>query len=169
MLHPIQLSEPYPTTEGICPDALSLRIISPAYASPTSELNAILQYFYHSLFFDKKGRGDIADALMGIAVTEMHHLELLGKTVLALGAAPVFSLYPPAGFNFYSAKYVAYSRSLTNMLEDDILGEKRAIAGYEKMLKCLKNELVSNIISRILQDEKLHLATLEKILSEFKC
>ena len=55
------------------------------------------------------------------------------------------------------------------MLEDDIIGERHAIAGYEKMLKSLKNEQVKAIISRIIEDERLHLATLEKILSGFKC
>ena len=54
-----------------------------------------------------------------------------------------------------------------NMLEDDIIGEKHAISGYERMLKCLKNEQVKAIISRILQDEKLHLQMLESILNKF--
>ena len=53
------------------------------------------------------------------------------------------------------------------MLEDDVIGERRAIAGYKKMLKCLKNEQVSAIISRILKDELLHLEKLESILCGF--
>lgn len=169
MPKPLQLSEPYPTTEDVSPDAYSLRIISPAYASSQSELNAILQYIYHSLFFERKGYHDIADTLTGIAISEMHHLDLLGGTILALGASPVYAQYPSTGFNFYSAKYVAYACTLKNMLEDDIIGERHAIAQYERMLKCLKSQPVIAIISRILEDEKLHLKTLEKILSEFKC
>lgn len=169
MPKPLILQEPYPTTEDISPDAYSLRIISPAYAWSYGELNAILQYIYHSFFFGKKGYDDIANTLTSIAIAEMKHLDILGQTILALGAAPVFTEFPPNRFNFYSTKYVAYSRTLKNMLEDDILGERRAISSYEKMLKCLKNKSVSEIIARILEDERLHLATLEKILSEFKC
>lgn len=168
MPKPLILQEPYPTTEGISSDAYSLRIISPAYAWSYGELNTILQYVYHSFFFDKKGYTDIAETLMSIAVAEMKHLELLGKTILALGAAPVYTQFPPNRFNFYSTKYVAYSRTLKNMLEDDLLGEKHAVSSYEKMVKCLKNQSVAKIIDRILQDEKLHVAALEKILSEFK-
>ncbi len=167
MLEPIRVNEPYPTTDGLTPDAYSLRIISPAYASSVSELNAILQYVYHSFFFNKNCYVDLAKLLKGIAVTEMHHLDLLGETVLALGAAPIYSQYPSCAFNFYSTKYVAYSGSLQNMLEDDILGERRAIAAYRKMLGCLKNEQVKNIISRILADEVLHLEKLESALAEF--
>lgn len=168
MPKPLILQEPYPTAEGVSQDAYSLRIISSAYASSVGELNAILQYVYHSFFFEKEGYKDIAETLMNIAVAEMIHLELLGKTILALGAAPVYTQFPPNRFNFYSAKYVAYSRTLKNMLEDDLLGERRAVASYERMLKCLKNQSVAKIISRILEDEKLHVSTLEKILNEFK-
>lgn len=169
MPKPLIVDEPYPTTDGICPDAYSLRVISPAYASSESELNAILQYIYHSFFFEKQGYDDIAQTLTEIAIAEMKHLDLLGSTILALGAAPVYARYPAAGFNFYSAKYVSYSCTLRNMLEDDIRGERHAIASYENMLKCLKNPQVKAIIARILEDEKLHLARLEAILKDFKC
>lgn len=168
MPEPIRVNEPYPTADNISPDAYSLRIISPAYATFDGELNAILQYVYHSFFFGKKGYGEIADVLKGMAIAEMCHLNLLGETILALGASPVYSQYPSNPFNFYSTKYVAYSRSLKNMLEDDILGERRAIAAYQKMLRSLKNEQVKAIISRILADEVLHLEKLQIILAEFK-
>ncbi|MDE7330075.1 MAG: hypothetical protein K2N30_03110, partial [Clostridia bacterium] len=55
MPKPMTVNLPFPTTDGICPDALSLRIISPAYASPTGELNTVLQYIYHALVFNAKG------------------------------------------------------------------------------------------------------------------
>ena len=76
---------------------------------------------------------------------------------------------PAVGLYFYSAKYVTYSQSLKYMLEDDIRAEKHAINSYEKMLKLLKNEKVKQIISRILQDEILHLEKFEQLLSDFKC
>lgn len=167
MPKPLTLSKPFPSVEGLLPDAYSLRIISPEYASPTGELNAILQYIYHSFYFKKCGYGDIAETLKSIAVAEMLHLDLLGQTILALGAAPTFCRYPYSGFDYYSTKYVAYSRSLKFMLEDDIIGEKHAIRDYEKMLKLLQNEVVKEIVSRILEDEVLHLETLQNILKDF--
>lgn len=165
---PVAVNQPYPATEGLCPDAYSLRIISPAYASSESELNTVLQYIYHSFFFEKQGHREIAETLVGIAISEMKHLELLGSSILALGAAPVFAQYPATAFNFYSAKYVGYSCTLKNMLEDDLRGERRAIAAYTKMLKCLRNDQVGTIIRRILDDEKLHAERLTQILCDFK-
>lgn len=169
MSKPLIVSEPYPTTDGICPDAYSLSIISPAYASSTGELNAILQYVYQSIIFDKFEKSDIADTLEEIAIAEMIHLKLLGKTIAALGAAPLYCQNPPTSFNFYSAKFVSYTRNFQDMIEDDILGEKHAICQYTKMLARLKNAQVKEIVSRILEDEKLHLAKLQEILQQFKC
>lgn len=169
MPKPLTLQEEFPTTEGLSPDAYSLAVISPAYASPTGELNAILQYFYHYFNFDKRGYKEYARDLESIAIAEMLHLELLGKTIMALGAQPVYCQNPPTAYNFYSAKYVTYSRNLVNMIEDDIISERRAIAQYTKMLSRLKNERVKGIVSRILEDEKLHLDKLNEILRGLKC
>ncbi len=169
MPEPLTLDLPFPSTEKITPDALSLRIISPAYASPSGELTAVLQYIYHSFFFKKEGYKDIADTLMSIAIAEMIHFKLLGETVLALGAAPVYTQYPPNCFNFYSTKFISYSCRLSDMLEDDILGERHAIRAYEHMLCRLKNTQVCAIIERIVGDERLHLQTLKDISERFRC
>ena len=168
MSKPLILNEPYPTTDEICPDAYSLAVISPAYASSTGELNSVLQYLYHSFNFEKQGLNDYAEILESIAIAEMLHLKLLGKMILALGAQPIYCQNPPTAYNFYSAKYVSYSRNLTNMIEDDIMGEKRAIYKYSKMLLRLKNEQVKAIVSRISEDEKLHIEALNEILNKLK-
>ena len=169
MSKPLTLNEPFPTVEGVCPDAYSLAVISPAYASSTGELNAVLQYIYHFFNFNKHGLKEYAETLESIAIAEMLHLKLLGETILALGSPPLYCQNPPTAYNFYSTKFVAYSRNLVNMIEDDIMDEKHAIRQYTRMLTRLKNEQVKAIVSRILEDEKLHLETLKQILSKLKC
>lgn len=168
MPSPLTSNQPFPSTEDIGPDAYSLHVISPAYASSVGELNAILQYTYHALCFKAKGYKEYAGIIEDISVAEMLHLELLGSTITALGAAPVFTANPPGMYNFYSAKYVTYSRTLVCMVEDDIRAEKQAIRGYERMLCLLRNDKIKAIISRILEDEQLHLAAFEKILCGLK-
>lgn len=167
MPKPLILDSPYPAYSDLSGDAFSLNIISPAYASSESELNTVLQYLYHSYFFEREGYGEIHDTLISIAVAEMMHLNLLGKTILALGAQPFFTRFPSCAFDFYSAKYVSYSQSLANMLEDDIIGERRAVSSYNKMLLRLKNPKVAEIVSRVCEDEKLHLKTLQNLYNEF--
>ena len=168
MAKPLKVDKAYPTLEGLCPDAYSLKVISPAYASPTGELNTILQYFYHYFHFIRCKQYDIAQTLESIAVNEMFHFKMLGELITALGASPIYTQSPPSTFNFYSTKYVSYSRTLENMLEDDIYGERRAIESYKRMAMRLKNEQVKSIVLRLAEDEELHLATLKDILSKLK-
>lgn len=169
MPKPLIVDAPYPSLDGLSCDPFSSRIISAAYATPSGELSAILQYVYHSLNFAHCGYKSIADTLMSIAIAEMEHLELLGEALINMGTSPIYTFQPPAQFNFYSTKFVAYSRSLTNMIEDDIMGERHAIYGYEKMLCRLKDGTLKALIVRIIEDEKLHLAELKKILDELSC
>jgi len=67
MSKPMIIDLPYPTTDGIRNDALSLQIISPAYSTSVGELNAVLQYVYNSFCFYKHGLKDCAETLMSIA------------------------------------------------------------------------------------------------------
>ena len=121
------------------------------------------------LNFKKCKKDEYASVIESIAIAEMFHLKLLGNTITALGAQPIYCQNPPTAYNFYSTKYVTYSRDFINMIEDDILGERHAISQYSRMLIRLKNEQVKKIVSRIIEDEKLHLEKLNQILAELKC
>lgn len=166
MSRPLIADKPYPSLDGISPDCRALHIISPAYASSTGELNAILQYNYHAVTFECKGFEEYAELIDSVAVAEMMHLKLLGKLIFALGAQPVYSVCPPAGFNFYSAKFVSYSRTLKNMLEDDVIAERHAVMSYAHMLDRLRNVRVKEVIARILEDEKLHFEAFTRLLAK---
>ena len=52
------------------------------------------------------------------------------------------------------------------MIAVDIRGEREAIAGYESMLCALCNEKVCAVIRRIIEDERIHLAALERAQEE---
>ncbi len=169
MPKPLNAEGEYPSLDSLTCDPCAVRIISPAYATSSGELNTILQYIYHSVSFSCRGDKKRAELLKCIAISEMHHLDLLAEAMIRLGAAPVYTFQPPAQFNFYSTKFVAYSRSLRHMLEDDIMGEKYAIYCYERMLPRLKNDTLRRLICRILEDENLHLEALTKSLEGLSC
>ena len=164
---------PYPSEEGIVCDAQTVRLLAPAYADRRGELTAILQYVYQSMVFS--GRGDVRRArlLADVAVSEMHHLDLLGGALYRSGALPVFTSRPPRLFGFYTAFAVSFSASPQRMILDDIASETEAIRGYEQMLPRLRDEAVAAIVTRILADEKLHLETfraeLESLCREGGC
>ena len=112
MIKPLVAEGAYPSLKNLSCDPYSARIISGAYASSAGELNATLQYIYHSFNFGCADDKERAGLLKSIAVAEMIHLDLLGEALISLGAEPVYSFCPPARYNFYSTKFVAYSRTL---------------------------------------------------------
>ncbi len=169
MPKPLIVDQPYPSLQSLTCDPYSVRIISSAYSTSSGELNAILQYIYHSVNFSCKEDEQRAALLKSIAVAEMKHFDMLAEALIRMGAAPVYTSQPPAQYNFYSTKFVAYSRTLRNMIEDDIMGEKYSIYVYERMLSRLKNDLVKRLICRIIEDERLHLEALEQSLIEMPC
>lgn len=169
-MKPIQLDLPYPPLDCIGCDLQSAKIIFPAYTSAHSELTAILQYIYHSFRFGCKCDRETADILVGIAIAEMHHFDILGEMLLRLGVDPVYTTGLPATpFNFYSTCAVSYSKSVRKMLMDDLSGEIYAAESYDKMLCKLCNEDVAAVIARIKMDEELHVQILKERMRVLFC
>lgn len=155
----------YPSMEEINEDFQTLRLISPTYAGREGELTAILQYVYQSIVFGQLGNESIAKSIMGIAVCEMRHFEILGTLITKLGAAPIFTACPPYPVGYYSASCVNYVRTPRQMLSADICAEENAISQYERILCRIKNPPVASVIARILEDERIHLKEFNKLLS----
>ena len=164
MVKPIALSLPYPTIDGVEKNLLTASKLSVIYAGKHGELNAILQYVYQSFFFNKFKKEEIASTLMGIAVAEMEHLEILGELILSLGQSPVYAECLPYRCNFYSSSNVSYSTNAEKMLLDDIAGEMLAVGDYEKAISEIEDEKVQAILVRIKLDEELHIKVLKDAL-----
>lgn len=163
-MKPLSADIPFPSTENLLPDATSGKIISFAFATQKGELTAILQYVYHSLHFAPVSFEE-SQTLVAIALSEMHHLRVLGATMLKLCVNPRYVQYPNSDC-YFNTSFVAQSTSPQKMIMEDIHGELNAIAEYKKMLFVLKNEDVAAIIQRIIIDEELHLETLKNMLKK---
>lgn len=77
---------PYPTIE-VEKNVAESKLLMPSYSGSAGELTAILTYAFQSYITPRYP--EIAKAMEGVAVVEMHHHELLGKTIYALGGYPV--------------------------------------------------------------------------------
>ena len=149
---------PYPevdVTKNIC-DA---KLLMNDYAGRDSETTAIMQYMYQYYIVDQFDH-DIAHILEEIALTEMHHHEMLGKTIVKLGGDPIISGLGP----FWNGSYVCYTRQLKSMLQADIAGEETAIRNYTKTAICVNEKSVADLIYRIILDEEIHIQKLKQIL-----
>ena len=167
MPKPIKIDLPYPSLNQINKDYKTAYVLAPAFAGGHGELNAILQYIYHFFNFNGVNEKQIADTLIGIAITEMEHLKILGELLYKLGVDPVFTKIPPSKYDFYTTKTISYSKLPVKMLLDDLSGEMLAVKDYQHMVDNICNEQVSSVICRIILDEELHIKVLKDLLKRY--
>lgn len=138
------------------------------YAGINSELTAITQYVYQDFDLFKE-YPEVSEALARIAVIEMRHLELLGKTIKLLGIKPEYkyqSNYPPC-IKFWNSSFVNYDTYIIYALNSNIIQEEIAIKNYKYHLNIINDKYVKELIRRIILDEEVHIECFKKLLQGF--
>ncbi len=164
----VSLNIPYPTLDGVRADKRTVALVRRAYVGRHGELKAVLQYFYHYLYFNKLGCVEVAKIILGIAQCEMRHLEILGQLLTALGDDPVFSPVSPWGTTCDFVSGISYSKTAQKMIMDDISSEMASVCEYESIIERIKDERVQAVLKRITLDEQLHIKVLKDALSDYK-
>lgn len=153
------LGLPYPKIKVYDKNSIYADLIKKSYAGEVSELTAITQYTYHQLITSDY----IKNTLKGIAIVEMHHLEILGELLIALGENPTFLLRKKNKDLYWSSKFIAKDICLKEILLSDIKSEKEAIKQYRKTANIIDDENIIAIINRIILDEELHIKILSNL------
>jgi bacterioferritin len=154
---------PYPTAEADEKSMYEVGLLMPAYGGRASETTAIMSYIYQSYVL-KKNYPDVASCLEKIGITEMTHHELLGTMITSLGGTP----YIGGNTGYWQGGYVNYNKNLMIILNNDIADEKHAIADYKEIIRRSKCEAVRVLVARIIEDEEVHIVTLEGIKEQYK-
>jgi bacterioferritin len=144
---------PYPEIRVRAPSAEYAALLLDDYAGRTSETTAAMQYMYHYLVA-QDGYEWIAELLEDVAIQEMRHKEMLGKTIRLLGGDPRF--YDGEGV-YWDARMVQYKEGFRRQLEADIQAEREAIAQYERHYQMIEDPYIRQLLVRIIADEQLHL------------
>ncbi len=163
-----EVKTPYPkvTThekdEGIIPDLIY------SYSGSKGEFTSLSQYIYQS-FIVKPNENYIglSRLLEQISIKEMQHLEILSQILLSQGINPKFCRYIDNNYNIcssWSSDYLKYITDVKNFILYNISLEKSAINEYNEIVNKSQNENISEIISRIIEDEKSHLEIFNRIL-----
>lgn len=163
-----QSNLPYPTPRVEKQNLEYARMLSQNYAGDVSEDTAVHLYIYQSIVLSEEN-SQIANILEKISIVEMKHLDLLGKTIKLLGLTPKFVTYSPDNIKqFWTSANVNYTTSIMSMLKQDIKAETIAIKTYEKHKNEINDKYIKELLSRIIVDEKLHLAIFEKLYEQQK-
>ncbi|WP_195264284.1 MULTISPECIES: ferritin family protein [unclassified Clostridium] len=153
------LGLPYPKIEISEKNSNYANLIKRSYAGNISELTAVTQYTYQGLI----ANNIIGNILKKIAEVEMHHLEILGELIVALGENPDFSINKKDKKLNWNSKFICTSDSIKDMLLEDIKNEEEAIKLYRKTANSINDENIIAILNRIILDEELHIKILTNL------
>lgn len=144
------------------------KILSLDYASDISEDSAIHLYTYQALILEKT-HPEISKTLKHIAITEMKHLELLGKAIHLLGLPPKYVSYTSDNIKrYWTSSFINYTTFLKNMLKQDIKSESMAIENYRKHKETINDAYIKQLLTRIIEDEQVHLSIFQRLLDQQK-
>jgi len=154
------VNKPYPKIKVAKKSKEIANILSHLYASNESELTAVLQYSYETFLIENE---EIGKVLKDISIVEMHHLEILGKTIHLLGSSPIYADVNYCNTTYWNSDFIYYDKDLITMMDINIEAEKKAIQNYQMVLNVIDDIYVKESIKRILEDEYLHLEIFMKI------
>lgn len=150
---------PYPEIT-VAENPSEAKLLMPVYSGSAGELTAVLTYAYQSYITPKYP--ELAKALKGIAVTEMKHHALLGKTIYALGGYPIMGAR-----TYWNGSFADYTTSPKKYLAENIIAEQNAIMNYERTILNLSTDEVKLLLERIILDEEIHIKIFKELLKEY--
>ncbi len=165
----VKLDIPYPEVRVEEKNPYYADLLSEDYAGRSSETTATLLYSYqHFNTFDSNE--EFSKIIEEIAIVEMKHLEMLGKTIKLLGKEPIYKTCEASRGDcvMWTASNIDYSTRLKEMLEVDIAAESKAIKIYESHKRLIKDKYIKNMLDRIILDEKRHLEIFKSLYEGLK-
>ena len=154
---------PYPNPRVKEPNLSYARMLSVPYAGQGGELSSVLQYQYGHLVCRNAKPALLTDVFAYIAEVEMRHLEILGTLICDLGGAPRFQ---SDGRGAFSAAGLNYGTTPDRLLAAAETSEKNAIAVYQRLMKNIRDEAITEVLARIVNDEEHHAKIFRELISE---
>lgn len=151
---------PYPDIKVEKENIEYAKLLMYPYASMISEDTATHLYMYQSFILDN----NIGKILENIAIVEMHHLEMLAKTINLLGLKPEYKSNDIP----WTSNYVNYNTNLKDILKINIEAETLAIKNYQNLIKVINDKYIRKMLERIIVDEEIHLKIFNDLYNENK-
>ncbi len=157
------VNKPYPKVQVERKNIKYAKLLLEDYSGINGELTEICQYIYQK--FDTSDEDNtFSFVLSKIAIVEMKHLELLGKTIKLLGLNPKFINTNKGYYDYWNSSFIDYNTNKTQMLKLDIEKEKLAINNYLKDIQLIKDKYIQELLYRIIEDEELHIKCFYQLL-----
>lgn len=163
---------PYPEVKISDKNRKYVCTLEELYAGSISELTSVHQLLYQNIAIDNCD-DDLKEALDMIALSEMHHLKMLGDMINQLGGDHRFLVcHDPRCSKgkpiYWHAAYVSYSRMIKRMMIDNIDSKQKKIKKYKNAVNTIENEEITTVLKRILMDEEKHLEIFTEFYEKYK-
>lgn len=151
---------PYPALKVESKNIEYAKMLLHPYASMISKDTSTHLYLYQSFIVDE----EISETLKHIAIVEMHHLDMLARTINLLGLDPKYEVddHP------WTAQYVKYNKNISQMMLTNIKNETLAIKNYRSLIKAIDDRYIKQLLRRIIIDEEIHLKIFNDIYNKVK-
>lgn len=165
-VRPIIMALPYPEIRVAERNREYANILSNDYTGAISEFSAITQYVNHENRMVCE-RCSMAKTIIGIAMAEMIHLQMLGELIFLLGGPIDFNARMRNGQSrMWTPQYLNLATSPKEMLLINIESEKKAVNQYRSHIRIINDRHVGAVLARIIQDEEYHIMVLQNLLQE---
>ena len=131
-----------------------------------TELVCVLRYKNHYFMASGIHASPVASEFLEHANEEQQHADMIAKRITELGGVPNFN---PEGLQTRSHAEYKEGSSLEEMIREDLVAERIAIASYSEIVRWLGNDdpTTRRMIEQILAVEEEHADDMAKLLSRF--
>ena len=130
-----------------------------------SEQSALSLYFYDHLV--TAGLPELSAVFQELALVELRHMEIFGMLAQQLGADPRLWCMRRGRQSWWSPADLQYTRRLGPLIHAAIRAEELTVQKYEGQLRWIRDENVAANLSRILQDERVHVQLLTQLAQDY--
>ena len=141
------------------------RVISVLNEVLATELVCVLRYKRHYYTAQGINAAPVAQEFLQHATEEQQHADMVAQRIVQLNGEPDFS---PEGLATRSHSQYDSSTDLLEMVREDLVAERVAIASYQEIVRWLGNDdpTTRRVIENILAVEEEHADDLLNILQE---
>ena len=162
-IHDFQYSSdaPYPPVRAESGNPAYARVMLDNIGGNNSEMSAISLYVFNHLITGYNP--DVSAVFHKVSIVEMHHLDIFGKLALQLGEEPRLWTQHGCKKIYWSPSYNQYPCELPALMHNAINSEKAAISKYQHQIAYIRDENITEILRRIILDERLHVEIFEQV------
>jgi len=141
------------------------RVIAVLNEVLATEIVCVLRYKRHYFTAQGINAGPVADEFLQHANEEQAHADMAAGRIVQLGGEPDFS---PEGLAARSHSEYDASSNLLDMVREDLVAERVAVASYQEIIRWLGNDdpTTRRMMEEILATEEEHADDLLNILQE---